>query len=89
MRIESLNDVDLESVAGGFCATPVPAPTCGTPPRLGPLPMPLPKPLPGFPPRPPVCPAPPPFQPHPWGPPAPRPGVPGVRPPNDTASVEF
>ena len=74
MRIdETLTDQDLESVAGGWCATPVPPP-CGTPPKIGPLPMPLP--MPG---RPPVCPVLPlPIKPHPWDPPAPKTGGPGI-----------
>jgi hypothetical protein len=71
MRIdETLTDQDLESVSGGWCATPVPPPPCGTPPKMGPLPMPLP--MPG---RPPVCP---PLKPHPWDPPAPKTGGPGI-----------
>ena len=49
MRIdETVTDQDLESVAGGWCATPVPPPPRCWPPR----------PLPGFPPRPIVCPGP-------------------------------
>jgi hypothetical protein len=75
MPNESLNELDLDLVTGGFCATPVPAtPSCGTPPHIGPLPMPLP--MPG---RPPVCPVlPPPLKPHPWDPPAPKTGGPGI-----------
>jgi hypothetical protein len=59
MRIdETVTDQDLESVAGGWCATPVPPPPCW-PPRLPPV----------FPPRPIPCPGPLPIGPIPWDPP--------------------
>jgi hypothetical protein len=63
---ETVTDQDLQSVAGGWCATPVPPPPPCWPPR----------PLPGFPPRPPICPGP--IGPIPWDPPVITFGGPGV-----------